>query len=220
MATEPSQEQAWASLGDLVPTLCDGSSSESSASSPLNCNGAENLYGGPGYMAYPFPVQYGESVAPFGLIPVELKIESLYDDYDRRRRKNGGEKTVSSHVHSVGGPTGSRGSSMLMFSRDAELRIERAFRDRKEKHTRDLEQRIVELECRHKDLSQSYELLHAEYKKVKEELDKSSNPKPEDLSRNFEDQNSGELQGGVLDPLLFDMSAFYIAPDERQHVGA
>lgn len=77
--------------------------------------GAESSYGGPGYMAYPFPVQYGEGAAPFGLIPVELKIESLYDDYDRRRRKDGGEKTVSSHVHSVGDPAGSRSRSILMF---------------------------------------------------------------------------------------------------------
>jgi len=57
-------------------------------------------------MAYPaFPMQYpvnGEGVAPVGLIPVELEIEGLYEDYDRRRKKNGNEKIVSSHVHSVG----------------------------------------------------------------------------------------------------------------------
>jgi AP-1-like transcription factor len=57
-------------------------------------------------MAYPaFPMQYpvnGECVAPAGLIPVELEIEGLYEDYDRRRKKNGNEKIVSSHVHSVG----------------------------------------------------------------------------------------------------------------------
>jgi hypothetical protein len=43
----------------------------------------------------------GESIAPMGLIPVELDIEGLYEDHDRRRRKNGNEKVVSSHVHSV-----------------------------------------------------------------------------------------------------------------------
>lgn len=56
-------------------------------------------------MAYPaFPMQYpmnGEGMAPMGLIPVELDIEGIYEDHDRRRRKNGAEKTVSSHVHSV-----------------------------------------------------------------------------------------------------------------------
>lgn len=60
-------------------------------------------------MAYPtFPMQYpmnGEGMAPMGLIPVELDIEGLYEDHDRRRRKNGNEKTVSSHVHSVCNPT-------------------------------------------------------------------------------------------------------------------
>ena len=57
-------------------------------------------------MAYPaFPMQYptnGEYPAPMGLIPVELDIEGLYEDHDRRRRKNGNEKIVASHVHSVG----------------------------------------------------------------------------------------------------------------------
>lgn len=61
-------------------------------------------------MAYPtFPMQYpthSEGMAPMGLIPVELDIEGLYEDHDRRRRKNGSEKVVASHVHSVcPGPT-------------------------------------------------------------------------------------------------------------------
>jgi hypothetical protein len=63
------------------------------------------MYGGNGFMAYPtFPMQYpthGEGLAPMGLIPVELDIEGLYEDHDRRRRKNGSEKVVASHVHSV-----------------------------------------------------------------------------------------------------------------------
>ena len=114
----------------MTPGLYDGTSSESAASSPLNGNnvsfdhfclpqefiveectdtsskGFDNFYGGNGFMACPvFPMQHpinGEGVAPVGLIPVELEIEGLYDDYDRRRKKNGKEKVVSSHVHSVG----------------------------------------------------------------------------------------------------------------------
>jgi len=52
-----------------------------------------------GYAA--FPMQYPANGVPMGMIPVELDIEGLYEDHDRRRRKNGSEKTVSSHVHSV-----------------------------------------------------------------------------------------------------------------------
>lgn len=115
--------QSYLVAPDLNGGMYDGTSSESSASSPLNCNvsftaniayqrlankgkqGFDNLYGANGFMPYPaFPMQYpmnGEGMTPMGLIPVELDIEGLYEDHDRRRRKNGGEKSVSSHVHSV-----------------------------------------------------------------------------------------------------------------------
>ena len=70
--------------------------------------GFDNLYGASGFMNYPaFPMQYpmgGDGMAPLGLIPVELDIEGLYEDHDRRRRKGGSDKAVSSHVHSVCDP--------------------------------------------------------------------------------------------------------------------
>jgi hypothetical protein len=68
----------------------------------------------------------GESVAPVGLIPVELEIEGLYEDYDRRRRKNGSEKIVSSHVHSVGvqSPWFLAKTCQLMQRRGGELKTE------------------------------------------------------------------------------------------------
>jgi hypothetical protein len=70
--------------------------------------GFDNLYGANGFMNYPaFPMQYpmsGDGIAPLGLIPVELDIEGLYEDHDRRRRKGGSDKVVSSHVHSVCNP--------------------------------------------------------------------------------------------------------------------
>ena len=83
---------------------------------PLTCSqGYDTSYGANGYMAYPaYPMGYpthNENVAPVGLIPVELEIEGLYEDYDRRRRKNGSEKIVSSHVHSV---SDSKGSCMTI----------------------------------------------------------------------------------------------------------
>jgi len=194
-----------------------GTSSESSASSPLN--GYENMYAGNQYMPYPtFPMQYptsGDYPAPMGLIPVELDIEGLYEDHDRRRRKNGSEKVVASHVHS---------------RRRAQNRAsQRAFRDRKEKHMRELEQRLGELEGRHTDLSRSYDSLQVEYSSVKSELDRlrkenarlegtSSNTTTREYQTNH-GQGHGQSHGHshrewdeskveILDPLLFDVSAF------------
>lgn len=115
--------QSYLESPEMNPGLYDGTSSESSASSPLNSQVSHNLtprtlsltnkpqtfdsfYSANGYMSYPpFPMQYpihGEGLAPVGLIPVELDIEGLYEDHDRRRKKSGSsEKSVSSHVHSV-----------------------------------------------------------------------------------------------------------------------
>jgi AP-1-like factor len=79
-------------------------------------------------MPYPaFPMQYGmagDGITPMGLIPVELDIEGLYEDHDRRRRKNGSEKTVSSHVHSVSTYPKLASCRLLMSSSAAVLRIE------------------------------------------------------------------------------------------------
>jgi len=194
---------------DMTPGLYDGTSSESSASSPLNGNnGFDNFYGGNGFMAYPaFPMQYpvnGEGVAPVGLIPVELEIEGLYEDYDRRRKKNGNEKIVSSHVHS---------------RRRAQNRAsQRAFRDRKEKHMRELEQRLGELEGRHNDLSRSYDSLQVEYTSVKQELERmrKENARLESSSRSYQAKEYDEPNGEILDPLLFDVSAFCFDQDDGQ----
>ena len=65
----------------------------------------ESMCEGNSYMIHPaFPMEYptnGDFQAPMGLIPVKLDIEGLYEDHDRRRRMNGNEKSVASHVHSV-----------------------------------------------------------------------------------------------------------------------
>jgi len=203
---------------DMNPGMYDGgTSSESSASSPLN--GYETLYGANQFMPYPaFPMQYptsGDYQAPIGLIPVELDIEGLYEDHDRRRRKNGSEKVVASHVHS---------------RRRAQNRAsQRAFRDRKEKHMRDLEQRLGELEGRHTDLSRSYESLQVEYSSVKSELERlrKENARVQGSSttttaRYQSNQGNGhrdwdESKVEILDPLLFDVSAFCFDQEDDHH---
>ncbi|KAI9643894.1 hypothetical protein NHQ30_007245 [Ciborinia camelliae] len=192
-------------------------SSESSASSPLNSNtfehvygGNDHVYGGNTFMTYPpFPMQYQANGVPVGLIPVELDIEGIYDDHDRRRRKSGNDKAAASHVHS---------------RRRAQNRAsQRAFRDRKEKHMRELEQRLEELEGRHNDLSRSYESLQVEYAGVKQELDRLRKEKghPErpgsGSPRDFEGSNGkvwDESRVESVDPLLFDVSAFCFDQEE------
>jgi len=199
--------QSYLMAADMNAGMYDGTSSESSASSPMNCNGFDNIYGGNGFMTYSsYPMQY--PATPMGLIPVELDIEGLYEDHDRRRRKNGNDKVVASHVHS---------------RRRAQNRAsQRAFRDRKEKHMRELEARLSELEGRHTDLSRSYESLQLEYSTVKSELDRlrkenarlegTSSSTSRDYHRGWEEESKVE----ILDPLLFDVSAFCFDQDESE----
>ncbi|KAL5324788.1 hypothetical protein ACEPPN_005906 [Leptodophora sp. 'Broadleaf-Isolate-01'] len=187
--------------------MYDTTSSDSFAGSPLNCNGFDNLYGTNGFVDYPaFPMQYpmsGEGMAPMGLIPVELDIEELYEDHDRKRRKNGNKKTVPSDMRS---------------RRRAQNRAsQRAFRERKENHMRELEQRLGELEGRYSDLSRSYESLQLEYNSAKQELDKlrKENSKVKGSTRNYQSREWEESKGEILDP-FFDISAFCFDQDEGQ----
>ncbi|RFU29143.1 hypothetical protein B7463_g7193, partial [Scytalidium lignicola] len=189
---------------DMPPAIYE-SNSDSSTSSPVTSASFANMEKGfdgvgfPGnpYMPYPaFPIQYpitGESLAQMGMIPVELDIKGLYEDHDRRRKRNGNEKTVSSHVHS---------------RRRAQNRAsQRAFRDRKEKHMRELEARLNDLEGRHSELAASYDSLQVEYAHAKEELDRL---RKENESLNGMASNSKEYPERMedVDPLLFDVSAF------------
>jgi len=99
---------------------------------------------------------------------------------------------------------------------------QRAFRDRKEKHMRDLEQRLAELEGRHSDLSRSYESLQLEYTSVKQELEKlrkesaRSEGGSTSSSRHHHSRGWDDSKGEILDPLLFDVSAFCFDQYEGQ----
>ena len=76
-------------------------------------------------MAYPsFPIQYQPNGVPVGLIPVELDIEGIYEDHDRRRRKGGNDKVVASHVHSVSGSSIYRANMILIPHSVAEPKTE------------------------------------------------------------------------------------------------
>ncbi|CAL3972705.1 hypothetical protein PZA11_004245 [Diplocarpon coronariae] len=199
--------QSYMMTPEGTSALYDGTSSDSSASSPINYNGFENLYNAGGYMAYPqFPMQHttsGGGMARISLIPVELDVEGLCEDHDRRRRQSGTEKTVSSYLHS---------------RRRAQNRAsQRAFRDRKEKHMKELQHRLGELEARHSDLSRSYESLQVEYSRVKQQLDRmlKDNDRREGLTRVCQPKEWEDSKGEIIDPLLFDASDFYFDQDDQ-----
>ncbi|KFY74351.1 hypothetical protein V499_05613 [Pseudogymnoascus sp. VKM F-103] len=92
---------------------------------------------------------------------IELKIEDLYDDVDLRTKRpptTAGANPATSQVHS---------------RRRAQNRAsQRAFRNRKEKHVKEVEARLQELEGKYRDLSESYESLQTEYVLAKQELEK------------------------------------------------
>jgi AP-1-like factor len=83
---------------------------------------------------------------------------------------------------------------------------------------RELEQRLAELDTRHTDLSRSYESLQIEYTSVKQELEKlrKENARLESSSGSSKHYSSKdwEQKGEILDPLLFDVSAFCFDQDE------
>lgn len=81
---------------------------------------------------------------------------------------------------------------------------------------RELEQRLGELEGRHSDLSRSYESLQLEYTSVKQELDKMRKDRAEGSTRNYQPREWEESKGEILDPLLFDVSAFCFDQDDGQ----
>jgi hypothetical protein len=69
-------------------------------------------------------VKDAASVAAMGVIPVELNVESLYEDLDRRRRKSGNEKIVAPQLQVGNGYTPIYNNANESTSVDA-LRIER-----------------------------------------------------------------------------------------------
>ncbi|EDN95661.1 hypothetical protein SS1G_11540 [Sclerotinia sclerotiorum 1980 UF-70] len=95
---------------------------------------------------------------------------------------------------------------------------QRAFRDRKEKYMRELEQRLRELEGRYNVLSRLYESLQLEVTSVKQELDRmgKDNSRVESSTRNCQVREWEESKIEILDPFLFHVSAFCFVEDHGQ----
>jgi len=87
---------------------------------------------------------------------------------------------------------------------------------------RELEARLAELEGRHSDTLRSYETLQHEYSSVKQELDRlrkdressSSSSSSRDYNHSSHPREWDESKAEILDPLLFDVSAFCFDQDE------
>jgi len=149
-----------------------------------------------------FPYVYHEAEYLQGsieAIPLEINIDGLYDETDRRRRRNPKDKNVSSQVHS---------------RRRAQNRAsQRAFRDRKEKHVKELEHRLQELEEKHSSLSHEHESVKKQLARVLQEneslRDRTSSPASELTS----DASFDPGKGGDIDRLLFSEPYFFDAAD-------
>ncbi|KAI9803063.1 MAG: hypothetical protein M1833_001133 [Piccolia ochrophora] len=189
--------------------LYDGVSDLSSPDSPLPfdpmCSPLDNL----SYSMFPYSASTSNCFVPQpNNIPMELISEHSMAMCDRRRRKTyAGDGEVSSHVHS---------------RRRAQNRAsQRAFRDRKEKHVKDLETRLEELEAKHQTLEQRYSDLRKEHSRVKEEMEKMStenevlqNSSEDGLSKLLHDRDFGASSGDGL--LYMDPTSYF--EDELQSV--
>ncbi|KAH0545146.1 hypothetical protein FGG08_000758 [Glutinoglossum americanum] len=145
------------------PNVYDNLSDESNAGSPRSY---EQVFHGLGALDYPVYSYSGPAtgfiVRPPNVSPSlddEIDGEHALDGGDRRKRRlsSARDKDSLSQIHS---------------RRRAQNRAsQRAFRDRKEKHVKDLERRFEELEGKHKTLQQSYSELSSSQDALKGEIE-------------------------------------------------
>ncbi|KIM96595.1 hypothetical protein OIDMADRAFT_44672 [Oidiodendron maius Zn] len=138
------------------------------------------------------------------LLPPELDIEGLYGSQGRRRKYNRSDKAIPAHVHSR--------------RRRQNRASQKAFRERKEKRMKETEEKLIGLQGRHNELTQSYERLQVEYSAMKQELEtlrcknESMYPVP---SHSLADINESDaMRADHSDPFLFDVSALCYEPKE------
>ncbi|KAI9742288.1 MAG: hypothetical protein M1818_004188 [Claussenomyces sp. TS43310] len=185
----------------------NGSTGNLASDSSMTVDSHEN-FGGSEYTPSPlslynFPphTQYQQ---PPVAIPIELGIEGLHEDLDRRLKRRSSDKTGIPPVNS---------------RRRVQNRVaQRTFRDRKEKHMKEVEQRLQELEGRYDILSASYETLRKEYLAVTKELQQTSSAE-EDRCKRCSLLSLREHQPDCLvpDELLSDDSTqgYNVFTDER-----
>ncbi|KIM94758.1 hypothetical protein OIDMADRAFT_82992, partial [Oidiodendron maius Zn] len=91
-----------------------------------------------------------------GSIPVDFEIEGLHETQSGKRKTDGRDNVTSSHV---------------LSRRRAQNRVsQRAFRSRKQKRMKEMEEELTTLQERHNELAKSYEALQMEYSLMKQQL--------------------------------------------------
>ncbi|KAI9678032.1 MAG: hypothetical protein M1817_005976 [Caeruleum heppii] len=135
-------------------------------SSPESTQSYERSFAAYGTPPYPIYSYSGPGAAYLAESPNFINLnmisEPLSTDGDRKRRRSGA-KDGSPQIHS---------------RRRAQNRAsQRAFRDRKEKHVKDLEHRLAELEDKNGNLEQAYADLSAEHSKLRQKLESPQRPR-------------------------------------------
>ncbi|KAI9843314.1 MAG: hypothetical protein M1838_002685 [Thelocarpon superellum] len=136
----------------------DGNSSMSSPGSELSYDHTYHSYDAAAYPLFPPSGSPGFIMSQANPVPVELIDDFPQEDGKRRRR---GTST-----------TATKDTSYNNSRRRAQNRAsQRAFRDRKEKHVKDLESRLRELEDKNQTLEQAYADLTNQHSRLKREMD-------------------------------------------------
>ncbi len=133
-----------------------------------------------GLNGVPYPVtSYPNTTNPCTLnsqvprIAVEFDTLHLWEEDDRQRRKLSRDKEIPSHVRSVSTSHTQMVQQRLIVEqrRRAQNRAsQRAFRDRKEQHVKNLESELKELGGKYKDLEKSYDSLNSSHNSLKTEM--------------------------------------------------
>jgi hypothetical protein len=146
----------------------------------------------------------------------EVDDENVLEGSDRRKRRPSRDKESLSQIHSVRTEDSIRHlhAEQLLQRRRAQNRAsQRAFRDRNEKHVKELERRFEELEGKHKTLQQSYSELSGLQDGLRREME-ALEAENELLRRTSGSSGSfrGMLEGQDFEKVSLDGSLLYSGP--------